>query len=89
MPFAPRDGTKLSNRSELTVPGPAAANTPATGAPSISGTARVGETLTVDTSGIDDEDGLANVSLQLPVDRRRRRYRRRNKRHLHPGCRRR
>ena len=58
-----RDGTKLSNRSELTVPGPAAANTPATGAPSISGTARVGETLTVDTSGIDDEDGLANVSF--------------------------
>ena len=58
-----RDGTKLSNRSELTVPGPAFANSPATGAPSISGTARVGETLTVDTSGIDDEDGLANVSF--------------------------
>ena len=53
----------LSNRSELTVPGPAAANSPATGAPSISGTAQVGETLTVDTSGIDDEDGLANASF--------------------------
>ena len=35
----------------------------ATGAPSIGGTAQVGETLTVDTSGIDDEDGLANVSF--------------------------
>ena len=56
-----RDGTKLSNRSELTVPGPAAANSPATGAPSISGTAQVGETLTVDTSGIDDADGMSGA----------------------------
>ena len=56
-----RDGTKLSNRSELTIPGPAAANSPATGAPSISGTARVGETLTVDTSGIDDADGMSGA----------------------------
>ena len=51
----------LSNRSELTVPGPAAANTPATGAPSISGTAQVGETLTVDTSGIADADGMSRA----------------------------
>ena len=57
-----RDGTKLSNRSELTVPGPAAANSPATGAPSIGGTAQVGETLTVDTSGISDADGLDDVA---------------------------
>ena len=56
-----RDGTELSNRSELTVPGPAAANSPATGAPSISGTAQVGETLTVDTSGIDDADGMSGA----------------------------
>ena len=56
-----RDGTKLSNRSELTVPGPAAANSPATGAPSISGTAQVGETLTVDTSDIDDADGMSGA----------------------------
>ena len=56
-----RDGTKLSNRSELTVPGPAAANSPPTGAPSISGTAQVGETLTVDTSGIDDADGMSGA----------------------------
>ena len=34
------------------------ANTPATGLPTISGTAQVGETLTADTSGIADEDGL-------------------------------
>ena len=38
------------------------ANTPATGAPTISGTAQVDETLTADTSGIADADGLDNVS---------------------------
>ena len=37
-------------------------NRPATGAPMISGTAQVGETLTADTSGIADADGLTNVS---------------------------
>ena len=36
--------------------------TPATGLPVITGTARVGQTLTVDTSAIADEDGLDNVS---------------------------
>ena len=38
-------------------------NNPSTGAPAISGTARVGETLTADTLGISDEDGLDNVSF--------------------------
>ena len=38
-------------------------NSPATGAPTISGTAQVGETLTADTSGITDDDGLENVSF--------------------------
>ena len=38
-------------------------NSPATGALTISGTTQVGETLTVDTSGIADEDGLENVSF--------------------------
>ena len=40
----------------------AAPNSPATGAPTITGTAQVGETLTADTSGIADDDGLTNVS---------------------------
>ena len=40
----------------------AEANTPATGAPTVSGTAQVGETLTADTSGISDADGLTTVS---------------------------
>ena len=35
-------------------------NTPATGLPKILGTALVGQTLTVDTSGISDADGLGN-----------------------------
>ena len=39
-----------------------AANNPATGAPTISGTAQVGKTLMADTMGIADEDGLTNVS---------------------------
>ena len=60
------DGRMLSEGLEITVSGPdsqqQAANTPATGEPAISGTARVGETLTADTSGIADEDGLTNVS---------------------------
>ena len=37
-------------------------NSPATGAPTITGTAQVGETLSADTSGISDSDGLINVS---------------------------
>ena len=38
-------------------------NSPATGAPTISGTVQVGETLTADTSGIADADGLANATF--------------------------
>ena len=38
-------------------------NSAATGAPTISGTAEVGQTLTADTSGIADADGLAGVSF--------------------------
>ena len=40
-----------------------AQNTSATGLPTIDGTIRVGETLTADTSGIADEDGLTNVTF--------------------------
>ena len=50
-------GKKLSERMEITVQ-----NTAATGAPVISGAARVEEALTADTSGISDADGLANVT---------------------------
>ena len=40
---------------------PQQTNSPATGAPTITGTAQVGETLTASTSGIADEDGLADA----------------------------
>ena len=40
----------------------AKANSPATGLPTITGTPQVGQTLTADTSAIEDEDGLDNVS---------------------------
>ena len=59
------DDRALSNRLELTVIGPDSAdpNTPATGAPTITGTAQVGETLTAVTSGIADLDGLDNAAF--------------------------
>ena len=53
-PGQPLDG------ESVTLSEPAIPNTPATGVPTISGTAQVGETLTVDTSGIADEDGMEN-----------------------------
>ena len=39
-------------------------NTPATGQPTIGGTAEVGETLTADASGIADADGLGNAVFE-------------------------
>ena len=67
------DGEMLSGGMQVTLPGPEEEgepdhpepddpNSPATGAPAISGTPQVGETLTADTSGIADADGLTNVS---------------------------
>ena len=50
-----------SARATVTPDTGAPANTPATGLPAITGTAQVGETLTADTSGIADEDGLDNA----------------------------
>ena len=56
-------GKRLSTRLEINVPGPAPANSAAAGAPTISGTAQVGETLTASTSDISDADGLDNASF--------------------------
>ena len=56
------DGGKLSGGLELVVPGPQE-NSAATGAPTIGRTAQVGETLTANTTGISDADGLANASF--------------------------
>ena len=57
------DGRVLSQTVSDTVEGPAVANTAPTGAPTISGTAQVNETLTASVSGISDADGLVNASF--------------------------
>ena len=60
------DRQQLSNSPSATVSGSDDApepNTAATGTPTISGTVRMGETLTADTSGIADEDGLDNAAF--------------------------
>ena len=59
------DPRPLSNSPSATIAGPddqAAANTAATGAPAISGTPQVGETLTASVSDIADADGLDDAS---------------------------
>ena len=55
-------GNQESLTSEATAAVTPRPNSPATGAPTISGTAQTGQTLTADTSGITDEDGLTSVS---------------------------
>ena len=59
------DGRKLSAAVSAAVPGPAppAANVPATGAPTIAGTAQVGATLTASAAGIADADGLTGATF--------------------------
>ena len=54
-------GKPLSNRLIVLISGPP--NTRATGLPSISGTAQVGETLTASVAAIADEDGLENATF--------------------------
>ena len=63
------DGRMLSNSSTITVPGPATQsqqaqveNSPATGLPTITGTATVGNTLGVSMSAVSDENGMTNTS---------------------------
>ena len=66
------EGQMLSTGLGQSVPGPVLqgqrspaplANSPATGEPSIRGSAQVGETLTVDTMGIADADGLSGATF--------------------------
>ena len=61
--FTDDAGNGESLTSAATAAVAARPNTPATGQPTISGTAQVGETLTVDTSGISDADGLAGAAF--------------------------
>ena len=62
--FTDDAGNETTLTSAATEAVAAKPNSLATGEPSISGPARVGETLTVDTSGIADADGLDNVSYR-------------------------
>ena len=60
---AGNDETLTSAATDVVSAAPAA-NSPATGAPTITGTAQVGQTLTADTSGIADANGLSNVQYE-------------------------
>ena len=62
--FADDAGHNETLTSAATYAVSAKPNSPATGAPTISGTAQVGETLTADTSRIADADGLSNVQYE-------------------------
>ena len=57
----------FSGRETVTISGHTsqqqAANNPATGTPSINGTAQIGQTLTATTTDISDADGLVNVTF--------------------------
>ena len=61
--FTDAEGNHETLTSDPTGEVEAKPNTLATGAPAIDGIARVGETLTADTSGIHDDDGLTSVAF--------------------------
>ena len=60
--FTDDAGNEEALTSEATAAVAARPNTPAAGAPTISGTAQVGQTLTADITGIADADGLSGVA---------------------------
>ena len=70
--FIDRRGYAESLESLATAPVENRANTPASGAPTISGTTEVSRTLTADTSGISGCRRSRRRNLQLPVDCQRR-----------------
>ena len=59
-----RNETTLTSEATDAVEAAAQPDSPATGQPTISGTAQVGEMLTADTSGIADADGLVNATYR-------------------------
>ena len=63
--FADDSGNEETLFSAATASVAARPNSPATGAPTISGTVQVGETLTASTSGIADSNGLTNASYSF------------------------
>ena len=63
--FTDNEGNEETLTSAATAAVAARPNSPATGAPTITGTAQVGETLTANTSGVADADGLANATYSF------------------------
>ena len=61
--FTDDANNKEALTSEATAAVEPKANSPARGAPTISGTAQVGETLTAETTDIEDADGMDNASF--------------------------
>ena len=61
--FTDDGGNQETRTSDVTVAVAARPNSAATGAPTISGTAQVGQMLTASTSGISDSDGLTNATF--------------------------
>ena len=62
------DANNSESRTSEATAGVTAANTPATGQPTITGTPRVGQTLTAVTDDIADADGLGAFSYQWKAD---------------------
>ena len=83
------DGRPLSHALSATIAGPPERNTAATGMPTISGTAQVGEELTASTSGISDADGLDDARFAYQWIRTGADIQRGDRRDLHGGGRRR
>ena len=67
-------GRGLTNRPEATIPGPRSLehgdNSPASGGPGIDGSLRVGETISANTSGIQDDDGISSAAFSYQWIRR-------------------
>ena len=80
--FTDDAGYAESLTSRNTVVVAAKPNSEPTGLPAITGTPQVGQTLTADTSAIDDADGLTNVSYELPVDGQQDGHRRKHRNQL-------
>ena len=78
-PGAPADTCSLQVQQQ------AVENTPAEGGPRIDGIPELGQTLSADTTAIEDADGLEERCLPVPVAGRRRGNRRRRRVNVHRG----
>ena len=70
MSFSDDEGNPEARMSVATDEVEPKPNSPATGVPTVRGMARIGETLTVDTSSIEDVDGLFQTTFRATNSRR-------------------